>query len=502
VRYFWLFLWIALQATLFIVKFTTIFAKSGLISLALAKSFAILIDINTALVLLLASRLVNSVLRSLGLSKIMPLDMMISYHKHVAKHVFMAVIGHTICHTGFDLVVVGSFTDLNALNALLTTPVSSLHPYLYWTFVSLPGWTGWTAIILGLIFSYCTMKKIRRKYFELFWYTHKFWIPMLSLTVAHGQLALFGMPQFQWWIIGPAAILLFDKVYVICMQLCSTPLKIINLEFLESGVIELKLQKPRGFVYSTGQYALINIPKISPFQWHPFSLSSSPKDPFVSFHIAPAGDWTGALKKLAIENKEAKTPMDQMPGVFLQGGYGAPSQHYGRYRHIIIITTGVGATPFSSILRRLNQKASDPDSKYKTSSVDFFWVNRKPTSHTWMNSVLHDVQADSKIKNIVNINVFLTSLQAKYDLRSLFLWRGLAILTSKGRSIKGLDHFSVVHWGRPNWNQIFRKKREDYPKGTSVGVFFCGAKELGVKMYQVCQKNSGNVVFNFHKEVF
>lgn len=47
-----------------------------------------------------------------------------------------------------------------------------------------------------------------------------------------------------------------------------------------------------------GQYCYINIPEISVMEWHPFSITSSPYDDFISFHIEAAGDWTKALQSI------------------------------------------------------------------------------------------------------------------------------------------------------------------------------------------------------------
>jgi len=58
-------------------------------------------------------------------------------------------------------------------------------------------------------------------------------------------------------------------------------------------------------------------------QWHPFSFSSSPTEPnFISFHIAPVGDWTKKLKDIALECKKEKKPF---PTVKVMGPFGAPA---------------------------------------------------------------------------------------------------------------------------------------------------------------------------------
>lgn len=41
------------------------------------------------------------------------------------------------------------------------------------------------------------------------------------------------------------------------------------------------------------QHIGLQLPVISTFEWHPFTLSSAPEDKFISVHIRTAGDWTG-----------------------------------------------------------------------------------------------------------------------------------------------------------------------------------------------------------------
>jgi hypothetical protein len=67
-----------------------------------------------------------------------------------------------------------------------------------------------------------------------------------------------------------------------------------------SGVTHLVLRTPaRGFRhYEAGSYAWINVPAISPAEWHPFTISScAPCDGVpgmvdVNFHVKAEGRWT------------------------------------------------------------------------------------------------------------------------------------------------------------------------------------------------------------------
>jgi len=55
------------------------------------------------------------------------------------------------------------------------------------------------------------------------------------------------------------------------------------------------IRKPTGYTYKKGQYAYLNIPSVSKFQWHPFSIASDESSGTINFVIKNAGDWTGKL---------------------------------------------------------------------------------------------------------------------------------------------------------------------------------------------------------------
>src|SRR6266404_6164144 len=59
--------------------------------------------------------------------------------------------------------------------------------------------------------------------------------------------------------------------------------------------MELRIVKP-SFKYTAGQWLFLQVPEVSPWQWHPVSIvNSAPEDPYVSIHIRQVGDWTQAL---------------------------------------------------------------------------------------------------------------------------------------------------------------------------------------------------------------
>ena len=63
----------------------------------------------------------------------------------------------------------------------------------------------------------------------------------------------------------------------------------------------LKFEKPAGWNYLPGQYCFVHLNALSPrvLEWHPFTISSAPHEPFLTLHVRSAGDWTSALHELA-----------------------------------------------------------------------------------------------------------------------------------------------------------------------------------------------------------
>jgi hypothetical protein len=64
------------------------------------------------------------------------------------------------------------------------------------------------------------------------------------------------------------------------------------------NVLAIHMTKPEGFRYKSGMYLFLQCSQISPFEWHPFSITSAPGDPFLSVHIRTLGDWTKELKEI------------------------------------------------------------------------------------------------------------------------------------------------------------------------------------------------------------
>ena len=118
-------------------------------------------------------------------------------------------------------------------------------------------------------------------------------------------------------------------------------------EVLDSDTVLITCKHPQGkdWPYSAGQYILLQVPIISHFQWHPFTISSC-RGNTLTLHIKFDGDWTNQLHDL---------PSDQDIRVGLDGPFGSPAQRFFTYNYSIIVGGGIGVTPFSAILTDLEE---------------------------------------------------------------------------------------------------------------------------------------------------
>ena len=104
--------------------------------------------------------------------------------------------------------------------------------------------------------------------------------------------------------------------------------------------MEIQFTKP-SMKYKSGQYLFLQVPAVSRFQWHPFTITSCPSDPYISVHIRQVGDFTKALGEMLGAGSDAQgieglDPMGQyeiavrngmrMPTLRIDGPYGAPAE--------------------------------------------------------------------------------------------------------------------------------------------------------------------------------
>lgn len=189
--------------------------------------------------------------------------------------------------------------------------------------------------------------------------------------------------------------------------------------------------------------------------------------------------------------------------IHLDGPYGAPSSNIFQTEHAFLIATGIGVTPFASILqsiiyRHTEKKRSCPKCEHwwmekvpsqrimSLKKVDFVWINRDHSSFEWFVeklASLNDQQVREEDQQFLDIHMYVTGKERD---------------TSKQPIGMHKKYGTSLNWqsGRPDWNQLFQRIRNQ--NRGKVTVFYCGRPDLGTSLRSLCNQFK----FGFKKEVF
>ncbi|XP_055921877.1 NADPH oxidase 5 isoform X2 [Eupeodes corollae] len=210
-------------------------------------------------------------------------------------------------------------------------------------------------------------------------------------------------------------------------------------------------------------------------------------------------------------------PVGKPLEIYIDGPYGAPSSHIFGAQHAVLIATGIGVTPFASILQSImhrywKARHSCPRCQYEWASdiprtvmnlrkVDFFWINRDQRSFEWFVNLLSQLEIEQAelggaMERFLDMHMYITSALQKTDMKAVGLQLALDLLHEKGKRdlITGLK--TRTNAGRPNWDKVF-KQLQAQKKG-KITVFYCGPAQLAKTLRYKCDQYG----FAFRKECF
>ncbi|KAG2888186.1 hypothetical protein PC114_g18499 [Phytophthora cactorum] len=538
---FWLALYFLLMIGVFIAKASRFpFDPAVGNCPRIAKGFAEICLVNTMFVLLPMCRNFVTGLRTLPVVvNHLPIDNHIEFHKICGVVMLIASLGHTAAWLA--IVIYVRTVPLAEWEASRYHHLSFVRDENLLEFaLRVPIWTGVVMLICAAIAAPLCLAKFRRGNFNLFWVTHMLFIPFLILMAFHGFARWVAAPQAPYWILPPVVIFLIEKRYRMT-QVFGGQTKIIHVQLSKESVA-IFMKKPKSFGkiqrFLPGMYVFINVPTISKFEWHPFTISSAPEDKFLSLHIQNAGDWTGALYKNLemLQNQHRASTVEAQgspitspyPIVYVDGPVGAPAQDYSRYREVVLIGAGIGVTPFASILRSIMHQWESfrcphcrhvrfPPS-FKLRKIYFYWVTREQESLTWFTNTMNQL-SEMDTENRLEIHNFFSSVKNEAVIAPLQALQNF-IHNAEGQDIiSGLNTKQQTHFGRPDWNaeltRVARNHRQLEPSGDildeheDIGVFFCGPKPLGNVIHEQCTvlnqakvRQTPDVEFEFHSENF
>ncbi|KNA16630.1 hypothetical protein SOVF_087510 isoform A [Spinacia oleracea] len=546
--------WILLMTGLFIWKFLQYRNKAAFqvmgYCLTTAKGAAETLKLNMALILFPVCRNTITWLRSTRLAYTVPFDDNINFHKTIAASIVLGIILHVGNHLACDFVRLERSSPQDY--ALYLIDFGKTKPTYGDLVRGVEGITGILMVVLMAIAFTLATRYFRRGDIKLpkpfdrltgynaFWYSHHLLIIVYICLIIHGiQLYLVHKwyKKTTWMYLAVPVLLYAGERTLRFFRSGLYPVRLLKVAIYPGNVLTLQMTKPPQFRYKSGQYMFVQCPAVSPFEWHPFSITSAPGDDFLSIHIRKLGDWTEELQRIfkaACETpipgrsgllRADETTKKSLPKLLIDGPYGAPAQDYRKYDVLLLVGLGIGATPFISILKDLlnntvkkeedEEKAADlypvPDlsegspkqkKPFRTTNAYFYWVTREQGSFDWFKGVMNEV-AELDQRGVIEMHNYLTSVYEEGDARSALITMVAALNHAKN----GVDIVSGTkvrtHFAKPNWKKVLSKIGSKHANAR-IGVFYCGAPVLAKELKVLCNEYNqrGTTKFEFHKEHF
>ena len=255
---------------------------------------------------------------------------------------------------------------------------------------------GTIATILFLIIGIFSMPIIRKKYFEVFYYSHKILSLLIIITSSLHYIS------FLYYIL-PAIIMYFIDLFIrlystnssiysklqnIGSEKYGTSSTFINITFLN------KIKTFPGCYYFVCFYK-----DISRFEWHPLSMVTYKNDTIV-FCAKKRGkhSWTNRLFNVVNSNVLTNRK------IYIQGPYGHISINYKNdtYETIIIIAGGIGITSMISILQDINTLYANKK-LLKLKQIYFYWIISHISLYDAFKKYFQDLNID-----IIEVKIYIT----------------------------------------------------------------------------------------------
>ncbi|KAL6596878.1 hypothetical protein ACP70R_047012 [Stipagrostis hirtigluma subsp. patula] len=387
--------------------------------------------------------------------------------------------------------------------------------------------------------------------FNAFWYSHHLLIIVYISLVIHGEWLYLTHDWYKrttWMYLAVPVGLYIGERTLRFFRSGSYSVRLLKVAIYPGNVLALHMSKPPTFRYKSGQYMFVQCPAVSPFEWHPFSITSAPGDDYLSIHVQQLGDWTRELKRVfsaacappvtgesCLLRADETTKKACLPKLLIDGPYGSPAQDYSKYDVLLLVGLGIGAAPFISILKdllnniikmeekeeastdldpsigrskahidldTLKRVTTKPKRGLKTTNAYFYWLTQGQGSFDWFKGVMNEI-AELDQRNIIEMHNYLTSVYEEGDARSALI----TMLQALNHAKNGVDIVSGTkvraHFARPNFKRVLSKIASKHPYA-KIGVFCSGCPDLAQELSKLCHEFNGKCTtkFEFHKEHF
>lgn len=253
--------------------------------------------------------------------------------------------------------------------------------------------TGYAIFAIAAIIAIPAIFRSRVSY-EVFYALHHFFIAFYAIVIAHtldprGRSDFSSRFQTVFWVCGPMFLYSLDRS-ARNASICKMPIVSVRLMYNPRAVV-LRVRPPSGWHHLVGQYIKIRVGAVSSWEWHPYSIASSPRStdlelilrvieparPAAPKSIAPgpativvgpdgssisrARDnrtWSGRVfdhfesLRVRVHNRDTSADISTSH-IDVEGPYGSVMQGAFSLPSVLLLASGTGIVPMLSVLREL-----------------------------------------------------------------------------------------------------------------------------------------------------
>jgi predicted ferric reductase len=358
---------------------------------------------------------------------------------------------------------------LAIFQAIVHVACSLDRPHFSWSLTNLYGL--YAFVCIGLI-AITSSECIRRRSFNLFFYSH-------HIFFAYYTLASFHSLVFFIYTCAAASVYGLDRLIRLIRGIY--PRKIISVERLSNRIVKIMFPKNKCYKQHIGQYVFLNFPGINLLEWHPFTLADSPKEPHHEVYIKNLGDHTQHIFDRITEKNWVR----------VDGPYGHWNLAPTGYSHILFVCGGIGITPCLSFIRDVYNYNTNPNPNNTLPFSDL------GTTHTHIRQIILvwccPNEDDAQWVNQELLHAIRRSQAGNYPGFHLYVF-----ITNQSE-IKN----STYYVGRPDMDRVFDTMEDRMVEGNARAcVHVCGPRSLSQTVWDTWSRRSLGKRYDFRQEIF
>ncbi|KAM7202695.1 superoxide-generating NADPH oxidase heavy chain subunit A [Rhypophila sp. PSN 637] len=364
------------------------------------------------------------------------------------------------------------------------------------------GILGWAVLAVMFLTS---IRILRRRTFELFYYTHFLFLVFIAAAFYHAAYTSeFILPGLILWAV--------DRVVRFAYNFRAIKLTSVT-QYSAGHVTKLKFEGMR--TTSPGQIAWLQIPGVSALNWHPFTIASAPSmDKAGTIAIRSLGGYTKAVMNLAVEataaasdranegcgtssshlaittegssssntKNDSRTTQTELAAsaasplkIRLDGPYGVGRLCYPQFPVVVLVAGGIGITPAMSIASHIvstHAEAAKNNWTRHHQHIHLLWTVKDARHLAWFQDELCSLVSTTAELPLLTIDIAIYVTSGGPSISSQE-----TELDGRGEKSKYQGPGTVYRGRRPSLTEWFGSIKETR-SGVDAAVNLCGPRAL------------------------